>query len=196
MQVKKKIGLFGGSFNPIHKEHIKLIKKIISKNLIDELWIIPCKNHAFNKKLISAKHRINMIKLAISPLSNFKKRIKISKIELKSKGKNYTLKTLKKLQKKYPKFKFSIVVGSDILYEIHKWYNYKQLLNISEFIIFKRKGYEFININNLKILAKITSSLSNISSTKIRQNINKRKPFKNMVPLKIKQYIEKNNLYQ
>ena len=97
---------------------------------------MPCKKHAFNKNLADANDRLNMIKLAIKSI----KRARICKIELKSKGKNYTIDTLKKLKSKY-KHEFFLVNGSDIFYEIKKWHKYKQLLKEAEFIIFKRKGF-------------------------------------------------------
>ena len=63
-----RVGLFGGSFNPIHNGHLNIIKNILERDVVDEIWVIPCAEHAFNKDLIDAEHRVKMIGLAISDL--------------------------------------------------------------------------------------------------------------------------------
>ncbi|MGV8151678.1 MAG: nicotinate (nicotinamide) nucleotide adenylyltransferase, partial [Candidatus Nanoarchaeia archaeon] len=139
----KKIALFGGSFNPIHNQHINLIKKLSISNVVDEIWIIPCKKHAFAKHFAPVKDRLNMIKLGIKDIP----KTKICKIELNSKITNYTINTIKKLKTRYPKNEFFWVIGSDILYEITKWNNYQELLNETQFIVFIRKGYAIKKVN-------------------------------------------------
>ena len=93
----KKIGLFGGSFNPIHSGHLKIIRSLLKNKIVSEVWIMPCKKHAFNKNLLGDNRRVKMIKLSIKNLKN----AKICHIELKSKTTNYTLNTLKKLKARY-----------------------------------------------------------------------------------------------
>lgn len=186
----KKMALFGGSFNPIQNSHIKIIKTILSKKLVEEIWIIPCKNHAFSKNLASTKHRINMIKIAIKNLKN----VKINKTEINSKTTNYTLNTLKKLQKKYPKYDFYWTIGSDVLHEIKRWHKYQELLKQTEFIVSKRKNYSIKKQKNLKIFSLINLN-EPISSTEIRERIKSGKALKNLIPSKIIRYIKENQLY-
>jgi len=188
---ERKIGIFGGSFNPIHIAHINLIKAILSKNIIDELWIMPCKKHAFSKSLASSKDRINMINLAINSINN----AKICKIELKLKGKSYMINTIKKLKSLY-NYKFYLIVGSDITHEITKWHNYKGLFKETEFIIFKRPGYSIKKVKNMKIYYIVKKHVGSISSTQIRENIKQGKSLKNLLPSNIQEHINKKGLYK
>lgn len=186
-----KIGILGGSFNPIHNSHIKIIKTLLKKSLVDEIWLIPCKKHAFNKELASAKDRIAMIKLAIKYIPN----AKICRIELKSKGKNYTIGTIRKLKRKHKKFKFFFVAGSDILCEIKKWRSYKQLLSEIEFIVPKRKNYKIKKVKGMRIKAIINAN-NRISSTEIRGRMREGKSIKNLVPKDVEKFIKERRLYK
>lgn len=183
----RKIGIFGGSFNPIHKDHIRIVKYLIRKKIVDEIWFVPCKKHAFDKKLVDFKHRVNMIKLAVDD-----KRIKVSNIENKIKGKNYTYRTLKLLKKKYKKINFYLVIGSDILYELKKWYNYKKLITENKFIVVKRKNYS--SKNNLNGI--ICNLNLDISSSEIREKIHKNKDLKRYVDARVLKYIKEKKLYE
>ncbi|MDO8622758.1 MAG: nicotinate (nicotinamide) nucleotide adenylyltransferase [archaeon] len=192
-QKTKKIGIFGGSFNPIHNYHIKIIKNLLNYNIVDEVWILPCKKHPLNKEIINEKYRVKMIKLAIKNVKD----VKICDIELKSKGKNYTIKTIKKLKRKYGvKYHFFLVIGSDILYEIKKWNEYQKLFNEIGFIVFKRKGYPTKKTKGMNIYHTMKKEFGNVSSTRIRQNIKDGKSFKRLVPIKVEKYIIKEKLYQ
>ena len=186
-----RIALLGGSFNPIHKEHIKIIKEVLDKKLVDEVWIIPCKKHPFNKSLLDEKHRVEMIKLAIKNM----KKVRICKIELETKGISYTINTIRKLKRKYS-HQFFMIIGSDILHEIKKWHKYKQILKEIEFITFIRKGYSFKKVPGMKIVYLINKKLENISSTEIRERIEEGKSFKSSVPLSVRRYIKKERLYK
>ncbi len=187
----KKVALFGGSFNPIHNDHIKIIKELLQKRLVDEVWIMPCKKHAFNKELASGKNRVEMIKLGIKNI----KKVKVCCIELKSTGKNYTLNTIRKLRAGYP-HEFILMVGSDILHEIKKWHNYKKLLDETRFIVFGRKSYPIKKIKELKIFYLIRQETKNISSTEIRKRVKENKSLKNLVPTAVEKFIKKQHLYK
>ncbi len=188
--MKKKIALFGGSFNPIHNHHINMANCVLEEKLVDEIWIIPCKNHPFNKSLAPAYHRINMICLAFND-----SRIKINNIEADSSETNYTLRTIQKLKEQYP-YKFYWMTGSDILSEINKWYGKKELLKETEFIIFNRNGYNINAQKDMKIKRVLNISSNNESSTEIRERVRENKPLKNLVPLIIEEYIKKEGLYK
>jgi nicotinate-nucleotide adenylyltransferase len=187
----KKVALFGGSFNPIHNQHIKMIEKLAKSEVIDEVWVIPCKKHAFNKGFAPAKQRIKMIQLAIKSIPN----AKISRVELKSKGTTYTIKTLKELKSKYS-HEFFWIIGSDIPYEIHQWKDYNKLLKEVKFIIFRRKGYPLKKVKGMKIFHVFNEHISDISSTKIRENAKQGKSLKGLVSSSIEAYIKKEGLYK
>ena len=185
------IALFGGSFNPIHNSHINIINSVSSLPFIDEVWIIPCKNHAFNKELLNPKLRIDMINLSFnSP------KIKVSKIEIDSKDKSYTYNTIKALKKKYPKHSFYFVSGTDITNQFHNWYKNKELAKEIEFIIFNRPGKSLNKSCPIKIKKFLDIHNSNVSSTLIRNSIKQNKSIDSLVPPKIKEYITNHNLYK
>jgi nicotinate-nucleotide adenylyltransferase len=186
----KKIALFGGSFNPIHDQHINIIERLSKNGIVDEVWVIPCKKHAFNKDFAPAKHRIRMIKLALKDIKD----AKISRVELNSKGTTYTINTIRALKSKYP-HRFFWIIGSDILYDIHKWNNYRQLFKEIEFIVFERKKYPMKKVRGMKIHSISGIGINNISSTEIRNHIKEGKSLKNLVPLSVERYIKKEGLY-
>ena len=186
-----KIGIFGGSFNPMHSRHTTMIKQILDSELVNQVWVVPCKYHAFNKSLESDEDRINMIKLGIKNLKN----VKLCDIELKSNGKNYTYNTIKKLKKKY-KHDFYLIVGSDIPYEIHKWFKAKELFEEVKFIVLKRAGYKFKKVKGMEIVDFVREKVSGISSTEVRAKVKERKSLKNLVPKCIIDYIAKKGLYK
>lgn len=187
----KKVALFGGSFNPIHNSHISIIKELLKRKLVDEVWVIPCKKHAFNKNFAPAKHRVKMIKLAIKNIKN----ARINRVELNYRGTTYTIKTIKKLKSKHL-HRFFWTIGSDVLNEIKIWQDYKKLLEEIEFIVFKRKGYPIIKVRGLKIANLIKKKETGTSSTEIRKRVKEGKSLKGLVPLSIKEYIEKESLYK
>jgi nicotinate-nucleotide adenylyltransferase len=189
-QTKKKIALFGGSFNPIHNDHIKIMQELINEKIVDEVWIMPCKKHAFNKELVNGKKRVEMIKLAIEEIEG----IKICHIELRSKEKSYTFNTLEKLRSKYY-YEFLLMVGSDILYEIDKWHDYQKLLKETKFIVFGRKSYPIKPVEGLNIFHLIKEETKNISSTKIREKVKEHKSLEGLVPKPVENYIKKEHLY-
>ena len=123
-----KIGIFGGAFNPIHNGHLHLLDELYRAEMpfgqFDKLLIIPTANppHKSSDGLISAEHRIAMIKLAIKELE-YADNIEISSIELESTEKSYTYTTLVKLKKIYPDAEFVLFIGSDQLFYFPKWYS-------------------------------------------------------------------------
>lgn len=185
-----KIGLFGGSFNPIHKEHLRIIKYVLNKHFVDEVWILPCKIHAFNKSLIPAKDRIEMIKRAIKGIDN----AKICDIELKSAGKSYTADTVRRLKKKY-NHQFYFIIGFDILEQIAKWYKHGQLFKEIEFVAFKRKNYPFKAVKDMKIAYWVDWNDKDISSIMIRERVKKGKSIARFVHPEVEMYILKHRIY-
>ena len=185
-----KIGIFGGSFNPIHNGHIKVARYLVEHNLTDEAWILPCKKHALDKFLDREEDRVAMIKLAIGGIE----KIKLSDFELKRDGKNYTYETLRGLKKEYS-HDFSWIIGSDILKQIASWYGYEQLKNEAKFIVLGRQGYPIINPGiNIETVAECT--MENISSTKVRERVREGKSISDLVPKAVEDYILQNGLYR
>ncbi len=92
-----KVGLFGGSFNPIHKSHMKIVDETLESKVVDEVWFVPCGKHAFGKDLLEPEHRVKMIGYAIQGMEN----VKISDVELDSVDVNYTADTVRKLKNEF-----------------------------------------------------------------------------------------------
>jgi len=185
-----KIGIFGGSFNPIHNGHISVMNRVIEKNLVDEIWVMPCKKHPLDKFLDKEEYRVAMVKLALIDLEN----IKFCDFELRKDGKSYTYDTLRKLKQKYL-HDFSWIIGSDILKQISTWHGYEHLQKEAKFIVLHRAGYSIFN-PGINIESTLDIPTEDISSTKIRARVRQGKSISNMVPGAVEEYIQQNQLYQ
>jgi len=185
-----KIALFGGSFNPPHNGHLNLIKSILEKKIADEVWIIPCKDHPFEKELTPFKNRLEMLTFVIEKIS----RVKVLDIENKIPGKSYSYQTVCELKKQNPTDEFYFVVGTDILENIDKWFNYKELFKEVEFIIFPRQGFPMQKVDGMKSIF-VKDPEYKISSTEIRYLLQKENSVSNLIPKKVEDYIRKNRLY-
>lgn len=188
MGLNKKVLLFGGSYNPIHQGHINAA--LVAYNAInaDEVWLIPRKYNYDGSLLLDGKIRINMIKMAIKDLPQFK----ICKIELNDTNKEliYTYNTAKILVNKYPNIDFYFLIGADQLNNLIHWYNAKELTTMFKFVCYLRPGhplnYEIAKEYNVQVL---DGNQIDVSSTLIRSGA-----FSNLDD-NIKKYICKKQLY-
>ncbi len=187
----KKVGILGGTFNPIHNGHIEISKLVKEHSSFDEIWIMPTfktslKDETSFMNVVDPKKRMKMIKIAIEGEGSW---LKLSDIEVKWGQVNYTIHTMETLYKMHPTYHFSFIVGSDSFNEIQKWYKYEELLNLVNFIVVKRGK----NIN-MDLIEKYNITLIEIkpiaiSSTKIRDGISEE------LNPKVKKYIAHNYLY-
>jgi len=194
------ITLFGGSFNPSHIGHqivlaqaFDLIPPLSANRRIDQIWLLPDYHHAFdkNQNLAPAKHRLAMTKL----LENHK--IKTNTCTFDQKMPGNTIFHINYLKKTHPKHQFSFLMGSDNLKTFHKWPEYKKLLKLMPFYIYPRAGFPFKPLyQNMTPLTHPLQVITNISSTKVRNRLQKGLTVKHLIPLKVSEYIEKHQLYQ
>lgn len=184
-----KIGILGGSFNPIHNEHLSVAKQIIEQKIVSEVWFMPCKKHALDKFLDKEEDRVAMVKLAIKGLEH----VKFCDLELKKQDKSYTYDSLRKLKQEY-KHDFLWIIGSDILKQIPSWYGYEHLQKEASFIVLHREGYEVFN-PGINMICLEEPIFPNISSTKIRYNVRKGKSISSLVPKAVEDYIKTHGLY-
>jgi len=199
-----KIGIFGGSFNPIHLGHLIAAKEILRKKIVDEIWFMPCYWHALKKRknFASVEDRMKMVVLAIKGMQNcIASPFEIELAEI-DKKKNYTIDTIKALKKSYPKFEFFFIIGENILEELPKWKQINELIKEIKFIVYpmtsidikKIKENFFIKKNNSIILSDCI--ITNISSSEIRKRIKNNESIDFLVPEKVKKYIERKKLYK
>lgn len=200
---RKKIGIMGGTFDPVHNGHLVLAENARIKFNLDKILFIPTGKppHKDNNYITSNIHRYNMTLLAINSNPYYF----LSSIETQREGITYTIDTIKYLKTKSNSTDFYFILGSDSLYQIHKWKDYEELLSLCNFIVAKRKGLDDRKLENrIKELSQLYNSnihilespLIEISSTEIRERVKNRLSIKYLVPKAVELYINKNNLYK
>ncbi len=200
-----KIGIYGGTFNPIHSAHVRILEAFCSKLNFDKVLIIPTKQppHKEAENLITADKRIEMIRLA---LEDSFVNAEISDIELKRENKSFTIDTLKQLREIYPTDEFYLMMGEDMFLTVDKWYKGDEILKRAVICGIPRtpEGYEKMceHVSFLKEkfpFAKfelVNIPCMQISSTEVRNSVkNRDEHFRQIVPQKVADYIEKNSLY-
>ncbi|MEO8240233.1 MAG: nicotinate (nicotinamide) nucleotide adenylyltransferase [Flavobacterium sp.] len=191
-----KIGLYFGTYNPIHVGHLIIANHMAEFAGLDQVWMVVTPHNPLKKKatLLDDHHRLQMVYLATEGFP----KIKPSDIEFKLIQPNYTVNTLVHLQEKYPNHEFSLIMGEDNLKTLHKWKNYEVLLDNHDIYVYPRISEEPENIA-LKSHPKvhiIDAPVVEISSTFIRNNIKNGKNIQPLLPSKVWEYIDHNNFYK
>ncbi len=182
-----KTGIFGGSFNPIHKGHIAIAETICNKKLVDELWIMVSPQNPLKskKELFDDSFRLQLAKIATK---NFPQ-MQVSDFEYHLPRPSYTYHTLKELRKKYPDREFVLIIGADNWENFTKWYKYDSLLRENNFIIYPRKGFTVDSKDLPSNVHYLEMPLYDISSTEIRNKITKKEDISNLVDPEIEKEI-------
>lgn len=185
-----RIGIFGGSFDPIHTGHLIIAEYAREFFNLDKVIFIPVgiPSHRENK-LASNIHRFNMINLAIKNNPNFE----VSDIELINDKENYTYDTFLKLRELYKEDELIQIIGEDSADYLHLWKNYEELIKMCKFLVFRRENYSYIS-KNPNILVMDSPKIS-LSATFIRERIRQGKSIKYMVANEVEDYIKENRLY-
>lgn len=178
-------GIYCGSFAPVHKGHIKIVREILKANHVDKVLIVPTKSYWDKKVTIPLKHRINMLQL-----------YETKKIEVETKLNNCdcTHELFLKYQKKHPNDSLYLIIGGDNLVSFDKWVNYEEMLKYP-FIVVRRDDYDTSFIKkkmkeyHKKNYVILDIPTIDISSTYIRENINNPKKLKNKIDNKVYKYI-------
>jgi nicotinate-nucleotide adenylyltransferase len=190
-----KVGLYFGSFNPIHIGHLLIAKYIIDDIELDQVWFVISPQNPLKRSatLLNEYHRLHLVRLAIEGETG----LKASDIEFKLPKPSYTVDTLAYLQEKYPAEEFSVIIGSDSFQNLSKWKNYHWLLQHYPILIYKRPGHEVINrYPGAKEIRILDAPLLPISSTKIRQLIKTGKSVSYWLPEAVRVEIEKSGYYR
>lgn len=191
-----KIGLYFGTYNPIHVGHLIIANHMAEHADLDQVWMVVTPHNPLKKKatLLDDHHRLQMVYLATEDFP----KIKPSDIEFKLPQPNYTVNTLIHLHEKYPDYEFSLIMGEDNLKTLHKWKNYEVILENHAIYVYPRISSEEENLE-LKSHPKvhiIDAPIVEISSTDIRNNIKKGKNVQPLLPHKVWDYIDHNNFYR
>lgn len=196
----KKVGLFFGSFNPIHIGHLVIANHIADSDLVDEVWFVVSPQNPFKKKdtLLEDYHRLALVNEAIEENDN----LKASNIEFSLPKPSYTIDTLAYLTEKHPKYSFSIIMGEDNIKSFHKWKNYEVILKNHSVIVYPRVGVDENKVANTDILSHKNVSIltdipvMNISASFIRKQIKSGKSVTYLLTKKVAQYIDEMNFYR
>jgi nicotinate-nucleotide adenylyltransferase len=190
-----KIGLYFGSFNPIHHGHLIIANHIQQETELDQVWFVVSPQNPLKpqKGLLNEYHRLHLVQLAVDG----ENKLKAVDIEFRLPKPSYTADTLTYLEEKHPGNEYSVIMGSDSFQNIHKWKNFEFILKNYPIYIYQRQGfnvemstYPEARINILK------APLLEISATHIRDSIKEGKSIRYLVPDKVKEEIERNGYYR
>lgn len=186
------IGLYFGSFNPVHHGHLIIANHIVENTELKQVWFIVSPQNPFKpaNSLLNEYHRLHMVRQSIEGALKLKE----SDIEFHLPKPSYTVDTLAYLHEKYPQHSFYVIMGSDSYQNLPRWKNADVIMNNYSIIIYKRPGFEVTNLpGNVSIL---DAPLLQISSTEIRKMIKEGKSIRYLVPDVVREEIEKNGYYK
>lgn len=194
----KKVGILGGTFDPIHIGHLIMADQAMFYADLDEIWFLPAPTppHKLDNEITSIEQRIEMIKKVTSQDEKYK----LCAIELNRTGPSYTIDTIKELKSIYPHFSFSFVIGGDMIEYLPHWHKVEELLTMVRFLGLERPGFSLTPKNELeeklfKQVELIPMPQLEISSSQIREWIKMGRTIRYLVPFYVEQYIKENNLY-
>jgi nicotinate-nucleotide adenylyltransferase len=191
---KTKIGLFFGSFNPVHNGHLMLANYIVEYTDLDSVWFVVSPQNPFKDKesLLQDRHRFDMLEMAVGNDSRFE----VCDIEFNMPKPSYTIDTLTRLLEIYPETEFHLICGMDNLVNFKKWKNAQEILDNYNLLVYPRKGYEGGDLINYKSVRIIDAPEIEISSTFIRNAVAENKDVRYFMPEKSYNYMIDMNFYK
>jgi nicotinate-nucleotide adenylyltransferase len=199
MKYSKRIGIMGGTFDPIHNGHILLALEAYKRLELDKVLFIPSGKSYMKKNVLDAARRAAMVELAIKEYPQFE----LSLIEVNKKGNSYTCETLEDLKSMNTDTEFYFIVGADSLFQIENWYKPEKIFSLSKIVCTVRNEYDFDKIKQKGIeLSRLGADIIymdipkiDISSTEIRAKVKKGLPVSELVPQAVADYIIQEHLY-
>lgn len=200
---RKRVGLLGGTFNPIHFGHLNLALEIQEKRDLEEVWFIPSLLSPLrtHEALISPEHRLNMLALALGPVPGFQ----ICPVELERPPPSYTIDTIKEIVSLYPEPLFHLILGEDSLIRFQEWKEPDEIVRLLPLLIGSRRHSELESrFPSLGLSQEITEAIRKglvatrqleISASEVRERLKKRLYCGHFLPLKVLDYICANQLY-
>lgn len=187
------VGLYFGSFNPIHIGHLIIANHILNETELEKIWLVVTPQNPFkpNSTLLNEYDRLHLARLATQEDS----RIQVSDIEFKLSKPSYTSNTLVYLSEKYPQHSFSIIMGSDSYQNINKWKNPEYIISNYPLYIYQRPGFEIQNKEHPQLFL-FKAPLIQISASQIREHIKNKKSIRYLVPESVREEIESRKFYR
>jgi nicotinate-nucleotide adenylyltransferase len=196
MTSSKKIGLYFGTFNPVHVGHLAIANHMVEFSDLDQVWMVVTPHNPHKKKstLLDNNHRKMMVDIALEEYPN----IKSSAIEFDLPQPNFTVNTLAVLEEKYPKQKFCLLMGEDNLKSFHKWKNFEVILSRYELFVYPRltPNKATALLENHPNVTRVAAPIMEISSTAIRKAIKSKKNVRPLLPQNVWQYLDEMNFYK
>lgn len=194
MAASKHIGLYFGTFNPIHIGHLIIANHFAEYTNLDAVWFVVTPHNPFKKKktLLDDHHRLEMVRLACEDYD----KLEASDVEFKLPQPNYTAHTLAQLFEKYPQYRFSLIMGEDNLKSFHKWKNYVVILENHELYVYPRIAEGVNNFTDHPKIHEVKAPIIEISSTFIRKSISENKNVRPYFPEVVWRYIDEMNFYR
>lgn len=191
---RKKVGLYFGSFNPIHNGHLILANHIVNNSDLEEVWFVVSRQNPFKERkgLLSERQRLALVELAIEGNPRFRS----CDIELHLPAPSYTVNTLAYLGEKHQNLDFAIIMGQDNILTLHKWKNHEAILEYYSIIVYPRPHCESCELLSHPNVTMIDAPQMDISSSQIRQNIRQNKSVQYLLPDSVRQEIEKAGYYR
>jgi nicotinate-nucleotide adenylyltransferase len=191
-----KIGLYFGTFNPIHVGHLIIANHLAEHTDLEQIWMVVTPHNPLKQKstLLDDYHRLHLVRLATEDYP----KIKPSDIEFKLPQPNYTVNTLAHLMEKYPQHEFSLIMGEDNLKSFHKWKNYEYILEHHDIYCYPRISEEAENLalKGHPHIYPIAAPIVEISSTFVREQIKANKNSRPLLPHQVWEYVDHNNFYK
>lgn len=188
-----KIGLYFGSFNPVHIGHLIIASHVLNETELEKIWFVVSPQNPFKEEagLLNEFHRLHLVRVAIEDDN----RMRASDIEFALPKPSYTVDTLAYVQEKHPEHEFSIIMGSDSFQNLPKWKNAAVIIRDHTIYVYRRPGFEPVNNIGAKMMV-LDAPLLQISATAIRNNIREGKSIRYLVSEKVLEEIEKGNYYK
>lgn len=197
-----KIGIMGGTFNPIHLAHLQMAREAVIQAELDQVLFMPSKNppHKRGENILSGEHRASMVRLAVEGEDRFI----FSDYELRREGITYTAETLEQLQKQFPFNRYYFIMGGDSFFQLESWYQPQEIMKRAVILALSRDGIQQEKMKQqaekLRTLYQaevriIRMEPMDISSSMIRDRISRGLVIEELVPLKVAHYIRENQLY-
>jgi nicotinate-nucleotide adenylyltransferase len=188
-----RIGLYFGSFNPVHHGHLIIANHVLQHSTLDQVWFMVSPQNPFKQSsgLLNEYHRLHLIQTAIEG----EKDLRVSDIEFHLPKPSYTVTTLAYLEEKYPKHSFALIMGSDSYQNLHKWKNAEVIIQRYPLYVYQRPGFPIEPIAGSQLVT-LEAPLLQISATHIRELVKQGKSIRYLVPDKVVDEILRNGYYK